>query len=104
MRATKAFAVSLASIVAVGSWASAEDPSADYLYDEIVSMRSAYEDVISYTATFYKQERVGNKLLDEERIELKFQRPHKVYMRWVGKAHKGREALYVRGENEDYHF
>lgn len=73
----------------------------DDLYTQILAMGSAYVAINDYTATFYKQERVAGRLLDEERIELKFQKPFKVYMRWVGKAHKGREALYVQGKYQN---
>lgn len=89
-------ALGLVAAIYGAAWAA--DLPADTLYNRILAMRSAYAGVNDYTTTFYKQERVGGRLLDEERIALKFQKPLKVYMRWVGKAHKGREALYVQGK------
>lgn len=94
-------ALGLAIAVAVGGTAWPAELSEDDLYNRILAMRSAYAGVQDYTATFYKQERVGGKLLDEEQIELKFQKPLKVYMRWVGKTYKGREALYVQGKYQN---
>ena len=56
-----------------------------------------YAEVQDYTACMISTERVGETLMPEERIVLKFQRPFKVYMRWVEGPSKGREGLYVNG-------
>lgn len=56
---------------------------------------SAYAEVRDYTATMTSVERVKEALEPENRILLKFQRPLKVYMRWVDGPAKGREGLYV---------
>jgi hypothetical protein len=53
----------------------------------------------SYTAFFYKQERINSRLTDEETIYLKFKKPFKVYMKWIKEPNKGRESLYVEGYN-----
>ncbi len=53
----------------------------------------------SYTAIFHKQERIQEKLADEETIFLKFKKPFKVYMKWVKEPYRGRESLYVEGYN-----
>ena len=55
----------------------------------------------SYTATFYKQEKIQGKLTDEETIFLKFKKPFKVYMKWTKEPYKGRESLYVDGCNDN---
>ncbi len=55
----------------------------------------------SYTAIFHKQERIQEKLTNEETIFLKFKKPFKVYMRWAKEPHKGRESLYVEGHNSN---
>lgn len=55
----------------------------------------------SYTAIFHKQERLAGKLSREETIFLKFKKPFKIYMKWVGKPRRGRELLYVEGENKN---
>ena len=62
---------------------------------------TAYEEVHDYTATMRSVDRIGEVLEAERVILLKFQRPLKVYMRWLDQASQGREALYVAGENDD---
>ncbi len=74
--------------------ASAQDPA------EILNgMSGAYSKVDDYTAVFYKQERVKGTVLPEEKIQLKFKKPFKIYLHWLPGPHEGRESLYVRGEN-----
>jgi hypothetical protein len=52
-------------------------------------------------AIFHKQERVEGELLPEETILLKFRKPLKVYMKWIGEPLNGAEALYVQGEYDN---
>ena len=59
----------------------------------------SYARINDYTATFRKQERVDGRLLPEETIFLKFQKPLKVYMKWIEDPSKGTEALYADGSN-----
>lgn len=61
----------------------------------------AYEEVRDYTATMRSVDRIGEALEAERITLLKFQRPFKVYMRWLDQASQGREALYVAGENDN---
>ncbi len=65
----------------------------------VTRMESSYARVSDYTAVFRKQERVDGKLLPEETTLLKFQKPLKVYMKWIEDPSKGTEALYVDGSN-----
>lgn len=63
---------------------------------------AAYERISSYTAVFYKQQRVAGELLPEETIHLKFRKnPYSLYMKWIKAPHKGSELLYVAGWNEN---
>ena len=55
----------------------------------------------NYTAIVHKQERIQQKLTEEETIFLKFKKPFKVYMKWVKEPHKGRESLYIDGYNDN---
>jgi len=64
-------------------------------------MQSSYAQVEDYAAVFHKQERVEGKLLPEETILLKFQKPLKVYMKWIKDPHRDREALYVEGKDDN---
>ncbi len=67
----------------------------------IRDMNKAYAEIDNYTAIFHKQERVNGKLLGEETIFIKFQKPFKIYMRWIKDPFRGREGLYVEGWNEN---
>ncbi|MCH8828151.1 MAG: DUF1571 domain-containing protein [Planctomycetes bacterium] len=54
----------------------------------------------SYTATFYKRERVNGRMLDAQVMKLKVRhKPFSVYMKWLV-GDKGRELLYVNGQNK----
>lgn len=55
----------------------------------------------SYTAVFHKQELLEEKLSREETIFFKFKKPFKIYMKWIEKPHRGRESLFVQGENRN---
>jgi outer membrane lipoprotein-sorting protein len=55
----------------------------------------------SYTAIFHKLEWVKGRYKERETIYLKFKKPFKVYMKWIGEPGKGREILYVDGWNDN---
>ncbi len=57
----------------------------------------SYAGVYDYTSIMISRDRVQGILLPEQRILLKFQRPFKVYMKWLEGPGKGREGLYVNG-------
>ncbi len=82
------------------SIAGAANP-AEAVFTLVEKMESSYASVNDYQAVFNKQERVNTKLLPEETILLKFQKPLKVYMKWIGEPLKGTEALYVQGKNDN---
>jgi len=75
----------------------AEDGSA--LLALLEKMEASYSQVQDYTANFQKQERIGDTLKEKELILVKFQKPFKVYMKWLEGMAK--EALYVQGEYSD---
>lgn len=50
-----------------------------------------------YTATFLIQEFVDGKLTPRQLIALKFQKPLKIYLRWIEGPNEGRQALYPAG-------
>lgn len=56
--------------------------------------------VTEFTATFSKQERINGKLRDQEVMQMKWRaKPFSVYMKYE-KGDKGRQVLYVAGQNE----
>jgi len=55
-----------------------------------------------YAARFEKQERVGGRVRPMEEIDAAVrEEPLSVHLRWVGRVDRGKEALYVDGENDD---
>ena len=64
-------------------------------------MQSSYAQVEDYTAVFHKQERVEGELLPNETMLLKFQKPLKIYTKWIEDPHREREALYVEGKYDN---
>lgn len=70
-----------------------------HLFRLLEKVTQSYESVRDYTALFYKRERVDGEWMPEETVFLKFQKPFRVYLRWLPGAHGGREALYVEGAN-----
>lgn len=81
------------------AYTDAADPEAERAYSYLAQMESAYSRVRDYTTTFHKQERLGSKLMPREQIEVKFARPLRVYLKWVGEVNQGQEVIYVRGWN-----
>jgi hypothetical protein len=82
------------------SFAAAADPGETVLL-LLRQMQSSYAQVNDYQAVFHKQERVEGKLLPEETIVLKYKKPQKIYMHWIGEPMNGTEALYVQGMFEN---
>lgn len=60
----------------------------------------SYAEVRDYTAILLRRELIDDALRDQETILLKFQRPFKVYLKWLDGPGKGREGLYVAGANK----
>ncbi len=100
MRRFGALGVALACAILIpGLTWSADTPTADFMRLLDLAERQ-YSQIHDYTSTMISRERVGEVLRPQERILLKFQRPFKVYMRWMEGPSKGREGLYVSGANQ----
>lgn len=57
-------------------------------------------EVKGYTATFLKQELIGDQLRPTEVIDIQFrEHPHSVFMTWQKGAGQASRVLYVEGEN-----
>ncbi len=61
---------------------------------------AAYSGLADYTATFRKQERSGNTLGGKETIFLKFEKPFKIFMKWLDTDKAGLQVLYERGRHD----
>lgn len=60
------------------------------------------EGIPDYTATFFKRELVNGAMSDGQVVHLKLRHePFSVYMKWIV-GDKGRELLYVDGENDNH--
>ena len=90
--ATATAAVCLAPRLAVA------DATALALVD---AMEQAYAPVTSYTARFVRQEWIGGGLRPPEEVALKWQRPGRIYMRWVAGPPTGRQIIFVPGRDDD---
>ena len=64
-------------------------------------MDSSYSRVSDYVGVFYNRERIGGKLDAGQTSLFKFQKPFKVYMKFIDGPSKGTEALYVEGGYEN---
>jgi len=67
----------------------------------IYNMEKYYSLVTDYSAIFIKQERIKGKLLKKETIKVYFKKPFNLYMEWIKEPHKGRQAIFRRGYNDD---
>jgi len=64
-------------------------------------MDSSYSKVNDYVGVFHKQERIDGKLNERETALFKFQKPFKVYMKFIDGPSTGTEALYAEGSYEN---
>lgn len=59
------------------------------------------EKIAAYTATFVKQERIGDALSELQVIQLRLaHQPKRVSMKWEGGKDAGQRVIYVEGEND----
>lgn len=72
----------------------------DILIAQLEQSRQAYEAIQDYTSLFIKQEVSEGKLDLPEEIFLKFEKPFKIYMKWLNKPKKGLEVHYERGKHD----
>lgn len=88
--------LTLAFVLGVVGPTAAEDLASIFF-----GMEAAYDRVNDYTARFTRQERVVGILRLREEALLKFQRPDRIYLRWISGPPKGREILFVKGRDDD---
>ena len=54
-----------------------------------------------YTVLYHKKEQVTPKLLTDDVMRVKFQKPFNIYMEWINPSGKGGEAIFVEGWNKN---
>jgi hypothetical protein len=79
----------------------AVDDQSGTLLSLLTQIESSYTRINDYTAIFRYQARLDGKLLPEQTMLLKFQKPLKIYMKWIENPLKGTEGLYVEGKYDD---
>ncbi len=63
--------------------------------------KASYAELKDYTAIIHKEEyKDGDKEVDERTI-IKFQKPFKVYLKWLSGKNEGTQLLYVEGKYDD---
>jgi hypothetical protein len=67
----------------------------------LAASEAEYQKLRSYQCLFIKQERSPSGLGPEERIQYYFRKPFSVRMEWIAGPHKGRKAVFVKGQNND---
>lgn len=87
----------LALALLVAGAPSARGASGSELLRLLDEVEKNYAEVHDYTSVLLARERIGGTLREQETVLLKFQRPFKVYMKWLDGPSKGREGLYVNG-------
>ena len=75
------------------------DPSS--IRELVYALDERYAEVHDYRATFYKRERVRGRMLEREKILMKFRKPFSVYFLWLDGKREGQESIYVQGWNND---
>ena len=70
------------------------------LVEKLVQSLDSYEAIQNYEAIFYKTESEGGKLETTEKIFLKFEKPFKIFMKWLNTAKDGLQVLYERGHHD----
>jgi hypothetical protein len=64
--------------------------------------KARYQQVQTYRCILISQERIKNKLLPENVMELSYRKnPLSVYMKWLGPTNKGQEVCYVQGRYQN---
>ncbi len=66
----------------------------------LIGAEKTLADISDYTGIMTKQERFLEEMGRRERTRIKFAKPFKVYIKFLN-VHGGREAIYVRGWNDN---
>jgi len=79
------------------------EPAIEYAENRLATIDN---DIVDYTATLTKRERIHGKVLPEQKMLVKVRHaqpdkdiPFSVYLKFLSKAEKGREVIWVEGRN-----
>ena len=93
----KRILVSAATVLLFALTARAADRPPD-IKKVIETMQASYAGVSSYHATLVAQARIGEALGAEQTIDLLFEKPNKMLMRWTGVTNHDQEVLFENGK------
>lgn len=66
----------------------------------LAEAQAKLEKVSAYSATFVKQERIGDSLTELQIIQMRlFHQPMKIFMKWEGGKDAGQRVIFAAGEN-----
>ena len=91
------FVLAVFAFSCLSVYAQSADPTLDTVTNMIQKAQQKMNSVKDYTCKFFKQEFWHGKMQPQEIALMKFQKPHSVYMKWVGEEKKGQEVLFRRG-------
>lgn len=63
--------------------------------------QESYAQLQDYTAVIHKEEHKNGKQEKDEHTIIKFQKPFKVYLKWLSGKNKGSQLLYVEGKYDN---
>jgi len=69
-------------------------------YGLMEECHETYASIKDYTAVFKKEQRIRGRLRKPETIFVKFKKPFSIYMKWTKRPDKGKEVIFVEGENK----
>jgi hypothetical protein len=90
-----------ALVLALAAPAADAHPYEPEAIDALEAMEPAAKATRDYTMRLVKQELIDRKLTPKETLEIKWQRPQKIYLRSLDGKREGQEALYVPGWNKN---
>jgi outer membrane lipoprotein-sorting protein len=67
----------------------------------LTKARDSFTNLQDYVAEIHKQVHKNGELERDEQTIIKFQKPFKVYLKWLSGNNKGAELLYVEGQNDN---
>lgn len=73
----------------------------DEAMELLTKAKESYDSVQDYTAVIHKQVHIHGKLEKDEETIIKFQKPFKVYLKWLSGKNEGAELIYVDGQNDN---
>jgi outer membrane lipoprotein-sorting protein len=73
----------------------------DEAMELLTKAKDSYDNLQDYIAEIHKQVHKHGELEKDELTVIKFQKPFKLYLKWLTGKNEGAELLYVEGENDN---